>query len=261
MIWKYALCVTLCLMFIGGCAADIQHSESVIETATTLTQTTTVTQTREETTTEAPQTTTETRTESMTEPLVFSIETINEEIAATMTGKSFHENTHIQLEDLRYVKVIHVGYDGNDHQGALVVHEVIAEDVVAIFQDMYEAKYPIESVIPIDAFDGDDNRSMMANNSSAFNYRVVSGTDRLSRHAYGLAVDINPFVNPWVTSSGVFPEEAAKYADRTLEDQGMIKKGDACYKAFVSRGFTWGGEWNSSKDYQHFDIQIEGINK
>lgn len=194
-------------------------------------------------------------------PLLFRVDLIDEQMAEEMMGKSYHENEHIQLEDLRYVQTGYFGFDGEEHQGAVVVHQAIASDILDIFMELYDARYPIEQLAPIDLYGGDDDASMLANNSSAFNYRVVAGTDRLSRHAYGLAVDINPLINPWVTSNGIYPPEGSVYADRTMEQQGMIKAGDPCYSAFTSRGFEWGGEWNSSKDYQHFDIKIEGINK
>lgn len=193
-------------------------------------------------------------------PMVFRIDEIDEVMTKAMMGNSYYENDSIQIMDLRYVQIGYYGFDGLPHQGAIVVHEVIAEDVLEIFTELYDVQYPFESITPIDVYGGDDDASMVANNTSAFNYRVIAGTSRLSRHAYGLAIDINPLMNPWVTSHGIYPVEGRVYADRTLDQEGLIIKGDPCYQAFISRGFEWGGDWKSSKDYQHFDRTIEGIN-
>ena len=107
-------------------------------------------------------------------------------------------------------------------------------------------------MVPIDAYGGDDQASMRANNTSGFNCRYVSGTSRLSQHALGLAVDVNPLVNPYVTGAAVDPPEGAPYADRSRDDPGMIHAGDAVVQAFAAQGWKWGGYWSSGKDYQHF---------
>jgi|GEM_PF-1847972 len=191
----------------------------------------------------------------------FEVLPIDEQLKEIMEGKSYQENDKISYEDLRVVKVIYFGYDSNDHKGELVVHKEIAQKILEIFKVLYDEKFPVESVKLVDYFEGDDDLSMKANNTSGFNFRVIPGTDRISNHSYGLAVDINPLVNPYVTKKGVFPSEGEAYVDRTLEAKGMIKAGDVCYNAFITRGFTWGGEWQNSKDYQHFEIKIEGINQ
>lgn len=106
----------------------------------------------------------------------------------------------------------------------------------------------------IDDYNADDDKSMKANNTSAFCYREIAGTDVLSNHSFGRAIDVNPLQNPQVTSKGkISPEEGRPYVDRSVNRKGMIQKGDDCYNAFVSRGWTWGGDWNSTKDYQHFE--------
>jgi hypothetical protein len=186
---------------------------------------------------------------------------IDETMQTTMLGKSYHENPNIQFTDLRLVKVIYYGFDDLEHQGQLVVHKEIAQRVLDIFNELHEVTFPIEKIQLIDVYDGDDNKSMVDNNTSAFNYRVVEGTNHLSNHSYGLAIDINPLMNPYVTKNGIFPVEGTPYLDRDVPIKGMILKGDECYEAFISKGFSWGGDWKNSKDYQHFDIQIEGVNK
>jgi hypothetical protein len=111
-------------------------------------------------------------------------------------------------------------------------------------------------MVLVDEYDADDNTSMAANNTSSFNYRNVDGTDHLSLHSYGLAIDINPLYNPYVREMDgktvITPENGAEYADRELDCPYYIKKGDPIYEIFIEHGFTWGGEWKNQKDYQHF---------
>lgn len=191
----------------------------------------------------------------------FDILPIDDPLKEKMQGKSFKGITIKSYESLRLVKVRYIGFDDVSHEGELVVHEAIAEKVVSIFKTLYEARFPIERMVLIDDYNADDDLSMQANNTSAFNDRLVSGTNHPSNHAYGLAIDINPLVNPYVTKNGVSPVEGEPYTDRTLDAKGMIKAGDVCYNAFIENGFSWGGEWQNSKDYQHFDVKIEGINQ
>jgi len=192
---------------------------------------------------------------------LFYYEEITDAIKARIDGKSYGENCTIPYEELRYVKVLHWGFDGLTHEGELIVNKSIAEDIVEIFKELYELEYPIERMVLVDEYDADDNTSMAANNSSAFNYRVIDGTDRISLHSYGVAIDINPKYNPYVrTVDGktvVTPLNGLEYADRTLDCQYYIVKDDPCYKAFTDRGFTWGGEWKNQKDYQHFQKVLE----
>jgi len=193
---------------------------------------------------------------------MFVIETISQEIKDRINGKSYGKDCTVPYEDLRYVKVLYWGFDDQSHEGELIVNKAIAEDIVAIFKELYEHKYPIEKMVLVDEYDADDNVSMAANNTSAFNFRLVdNGSGRLSKHSYGLAIDINPLYNPYVRKINgktvVSPENGEKYADRSLDCPYFIKKDDICYKAFTSRGFTWGGEWKNSKDYQHFEKDID----
>ena len=137
-------------------------------------------------------------------------------------------------------------------QGRLIVAANLANGMVEVFRDLYNARYPIERMEPIDVYGGDDMRSMRANNTSAFNCRAVTGGTGWSEHAYGRAIDVNPFVNPYVKGSTVLPPESAPYADRSRTDPGMIHSDDAVVRAFAKRGWSWGGSWSSLKDYQHF---------
>lgn len=188
---------------------------------------------------------------------LFYSEELSQEIIDRITGKSYKEDCDIPYSDLRYIRVLHMGFDGLTHIGEMIVNKAIAQDVVEIFKDLYSISYPIEKMILIDEYDADDNKSMEDNNSSAFNFRFVDGTRKRSVHSDGLAIDINPLYNPYVrTRNGVtevLPESGTKYTSRNEDNPYYIKKGDPCYEAFISRGFTWGGEWINSKDYQHFE--------
>ena len=157
------------------------------------------------------------------------------------------------VEHLRRVEIAHWNDTGAVEAGALVVHADHAADVVAAFERLFDARFPIHSMRPISEFDGDDDASMAANNTSAFNCREVSGRAGLwSQHAYGGAIDVNPLVNPWVRGSSVDPPTAAEFVDRTGAVPGMVVAGDVVTEAFAQIGWGWGGDWGRTLDYQHF---------
>lgn len=187
----------------------------------------------------------------------FYISEITEDIFARMQGKSYKEDCTVPREDLRYVHVRHMGFDGEVKDGELVVNKAIADDVLAIFEELYKADYPIEKVRLVDEYDADDEASMSDNNSSAFNFRFISHTTRISKHGLGMAVDINTRYNPYVkTVDGklsIEPANGADYVDRSKDFPHKIDHEDLCYKLFKEHGFTWGGDWTHSKDYQHFE--------
>ena len=108
-------------------------------------------------------------------------------------------------------------------------------------------------MVLVSEYNNDDDLSMADNNTSAFNFRPITGGGGWSNHAYGLAIDINPKYNPYVSKNAVYPVNAVSYVNRDEDVEGMIKEGDALFNAFISRGWTWGGDWNSLKDYQHFE--------
>ena len=186
----------------------------------------------------------------------FSYEPLNDDIKERITGISYQENPDITYDELRYVKVLYFDFKEKECSGELICNETIAQDLVEIFYELYQAKYPIEKIRLIDEYDGDDEASMADNNSSCFNYRFVAGTTKLSKHALGLAIDINPLYNPYITYSGetvnVAPSNAAAYADRDAAYIAKITHEDLAFQLFAEHGFTWGGDWKNSKDYQHF---------
>ncbi len=194
------------------------------------------------------------------EPDAFYISHIPDDIFAKMQGRSYKADCTIDREELRYVHILHTGFDGETKEGELVVNKAIADDVLAIFEELYRAKYPIEKVCLVDEYDADDEASMSDNNSSAFNFRTISHTTTISKHGLGMAIDINPLYNPYVkTVNGALsiePTNAAAYVDRSEENPYRIDHDDLCYKLFTEHGFTWGGDWVHSKDYQHFEKEL-----
>jgi len=128
----------------------------------------------------------------------------------------------------------------------------IADEIVVIFERLFVAQFPIERMQRIEAFGGSDAASMVANNSSAFNFRHVQGTSVLSHHALGLALDLNPIQNPWLRGANVDPEQGREYLDREQRRPGMIVEGDRVVEAFAAYGWDWGGDWRDMRDYQHF---------
>lgn len=194
----------------------------------------------------------------------FYYEPLSEELRLYITGISFPAESSVEIsyDDLNYVHVMHYNFDGEVTEGELICNKTIAKDLTEIFYELYKAEYQIDKIRLIDAYSGDDNLSMEDNNTSCFNYRVVEGSEKLSKHAYGLAIDINPFYNPYVRynddkSLHIDPEGSEVYADRSVSFPYKIDADDLCYKLFRERGFTWGGDWNSLKDYQHFQKVID----
>lgn len=194
----------------------------------------------------------------------FYISEIGTEIFARMNGKSYREGCPVALSELRHLSILHRDLRGEVLRGELVCHVKIAESLLEIFERLFEASYPIERVRLIDEYDADDERSMRDNNSSCFNFRRVSFTDRISLHGYGMAVDINPLYNPYVKTVGgkkvVAPDTAVDFENRDKKIPYKIERSDLCCRLFMSHGFGWGGDWSDEKDYQHFFVE-EGIER
>jgi hypothetical protein len=155
---------------------------------------------------------------------------------------------------LRRVRLSHWGFDGRVHTGALVVNESAVRDVVVVFRRLYGARFPVRRMRPIDAYGGDDERSLAADNTAAFNcrYAVGPGPRRWSTHAYGLAIDVNPVENPYLESGRVHPRAGRAYLNRSRFRPGMAVRGRALVRAFAAVGWQWGGRWRGTPDYQHF---------
>lgn len=189
---------------------------------------------------------------------VFIAREIPDSIWARMQGRSYPQECRIARSELRYLELSFVDFDGREHVGQMVCNKQIANDLIYVFRQLYEARYPIASMRLIDDYEADDSRSMASNNTSCFCYRRVAGSKSLSKHSRGMAVDINPLYNPcvYVKSGRVLPPEGNKYAydrDKRKDIPSKIDATDLCYRLFVSRGFRWGGTWRTIKDYQHFE--------
>jgi len=169
-----------------------------------------------------------------------------------MVGKSWHPGCPVGLDDLRLVTVSYWGFDAAAHTGQLVVSSQSVTPVVRAFRALYQARFPIRQMRPVDYYAGDDEESMAADNTSAFNCRLVPGTTTWSQRAYGRAVDLDPLENPEIQNGQIDPPAASLWANRARSDPAMIRHGDPAWQAFTAVGWKWGGDWTSLKDYMHF---------
>ena len=156
----------------------------------------------------------------------------------------------------RLVEVLYYSFDGRIHKGQLIIDERLVRDIQEVFRVALRTKFPIQSVIPVshnrfykDGEWNSDGQSMLSNNTSAFNYRRATGSKKLSMHAYGFAIDINPFQNPYIKRKVVLPPGAV-YDTRK---PGTLAYNSSVVRTFKRLGWTWGGNWKSLKDYQHFE--------
>ena len=186
-----------------------------------------------------------------------AIDPIPSALRRRMTGSS-HDPARcpVKFADLRLLTMRYIGFDRQPHIGQMVVHRRHARDIVNVFRELYNKKFPIRRMQLVDAYGGDDNRSMAADNTSAYNCRTVAGTSTFSAHAYGAAVDINPVENPYVTAVGVLPSAGRPFVDVDRSSdadvpRGVIVAGDVVGLAFKRIGWKWGGVWDDP-DYQHF---------
>ncbi len=189
------------------------------------------------------------------EEVIFTSSEIPDNILKKMIGNSIPEDSvkDVKIDELSYLKVTYWGFDEKTHIGELIVNKKVSQEVLDIFQEVYENKYPIEKMRLIDEYGADDEKSMQDNNTSAFCYRVVKNTNKLSSHSLGIAIDVNPLYNPYVQGEKVQPITEDVFVNRDINVRGIIKKGDSLYNAFIKRGWTWGGDWKTKKDYQHFE--------
>lgn len=175
------------------------------------------------------------------------------EVAARST---WSEGCPVTLDDLRYLRVSHWGFEGKVHTGELIVAASVADDVASVFHELFNAKFPLEDLYVSDmsALDTSIPPTGDGNGSGAFVCRAAKKSTRWSDHALGTAIDLDPFQNPYKKGDVVIPELASSYLDRTNERPGMIVRGGPVVAAFERIGWGWGGEWNSLKDYMHFSL-------
>jgi len=180
----------------------------------------------------------------------FEVRPIDAALAARMSS-SWRPGCPVPLSELRYLTVRHWGFHGRPVDGELVVHAQAVPAVRTIFERLYRDRFPIERMRLVDDYGGDDDRSMAANNTSAFSCRRVTGGTGWSEHSYGRAIDVNPVQNPYVAGWQVLPPSGVAHLDRTHPELGKIREGDALVRAVDAVGWGWGGRWSSIKDYQH----------
>lgn len=203
---------------------------------------------------------------------IYEVSEIDNSIYNRIKNKSYIENDEITLNDLIYIKFLHYDFNDNVKVGEIIVNKKIKERIINILKELFYNKYQINSFCLVDSyFDSDDEerynidlKSVKYDNSYSFFYRKIYKTDKLSNHAYGLAVDINPKENPYLP----FRDGKLDYSNLTEEDiyylenrdkniPHVITHDDLVYKLFIKNGFTWGGDWINTKDYQHFEVKDE----
>jgi hypothetical protein len=165
---------------------------------------------------------------------------------------SWHSGCPVAPARLRRLRLSYWGFDGRAHKGTLIVNSSAVSDVTTVFRRLYIARFPIRRMRPVDAYGASDDRSMAADNTSAFNCRFVSGTRRWSMHAYGKAIDVNPVENPYVSGARMQPPAGRAYLNRSNVRPGMAVPGGILVRSFTAAGWKWGGRWRGTPDYQHF---------
>ncbi len=155
------------------------------------------------------------------------------------------------LEQITVIEVDYYSFDGNIYTGQIAIHKDLAADVQGAFELLLSEEFPIESVIPIAdrRFGWNDSVSTSANNTSAYNYRYVRGTNDLSNHATGRAIDINPRLNPYLLGGKTFPSNG--FYDKGTA--GTILENSKLVRYFEALGWRWGGNWDEDLDFQHFE--------
>lgn len=190
---------------------------------------------------------------------------IPDDVWQRMQGVSIPKDCSVKRSELRYLKILHVTTDGSTKTGEMICNKSIANDLIDIFRELYKARYVIERIELIDNYGASDAKSMEANNTSCFCYRMMTGSkNKISKHGLGLAIDINPLYNPYVKpanggdtpSTKVEPKTGRKYAFNRSKRKDIpmkIDRNDLCYKLFIKHGFRWGGDFRYNRDYQHFE--------
>jgi hypothetical protein len=173
-------------------------------------------------------------------------------------GKSWRKGCPVSLQNLRYLRVIHKNFSGQDQRGEIIVHKDVASEVKQIFKELYVIGYPIRKMKLVSDYKGSDWQSIEADNTSAFNCRKATGSKNWSKHSYGKAIDINSIENPYVSRSGHISHKASyaykkrQHKNNSTADKAVLLKNDKAVRIFKKYGWKWGGDWSRVKDYQHF---------
>ncbi len=174
--------------------------------------------------------------------------------ADVLARSSWVPGCPVTVEQLSYLTMSHWGFDQEFHTGEMIVNATVAEDVVEVFRRLHEMRYPIEEmrVIRLEEIDAPPTGDW--NDTTSFVCRPAVGSNGWSNHAFGLAIDVNPFHNPYLKGDLVLPELASAYLDRDDLREGMIADADEVVQAFASVDWSWGGNWTSLKDWMHFSL-------
>jgi hypothetical protein len=172
--------------------------------------------------------------------------------ARVLQRSTWRRGCPVDAADLSWVRLAFWGFDGRRHTGELLVNRSAAAAIVTVFRRLYATRFPIEEmrITRLDELDAPPTGD--GNNTGAFACRPTTGGSSYSEHAYGLAVDVNPFQNPYRKGDVVLPELASAYLERPWVRPGMITRRSPVVRAFDDIGWSWGGSWDSLKDYQHF---------
>jgi len=187
-------------------------------------------------------------------PPVFKAQALSEQLLDRVRQTTWHPGCPVQPEDLRQLTIAYRDFAGTPRTGTLIVNKDLADEVLRIFRDLLTYGFQIERMVPIEEYGGNDDASMAANNTSAFNCRDATGKPGVfSNHSWGRAIDINPLTNPYVKGDKVLPPAGRRYLDRTKAFKGSILKNSYIVQEFEKAGWTWGGRWPDRQDYQHFE--------
>jgi hypothetical protein len=191
-------------------------------------------------------------------PPVFETGPIAPALLEKIRASTWHAGCPVSPEDLRQLRVSYWNFGEKPAMGVLIVHKDVAQEIVQVFRDLFYHGFLIERMTPVEDYGGDDNASMAANNTSAFNCRDVTGQPgKFSNHSWGRAIDINPLTNPYIKGDKVLPPAGRQYLDRTRAFPGSILADSFIVKHFAQAGWQWGGGWSDRKDYQHFEKPAE----
>lgn len=173
------------------------------------------------------------------------------------------EDAPVSFSRLKQLTITHYNFTGGLSVGKLVVLDSVSKATLDIFRRLLEMNFPINRLVPMEYYQGNDFASMNANNSSGFNFRKIADSPKLSMHSYGLAIDINPLQNPYILTESnkceIFPVEGAGYLDRSDKRAGMV---EPVVELFAEYGFSrWGGIWKSPVDYHHFQVPRDKVSQ
>lgn len=238
------------LVLLSTCADPPEGAEPALA-PTTSTEPAPATTTRPTPTTAAPATTA--RPTSTTVPAAPAFAGTAHPVTAADLPHSWRPGCPVAPSELRRLELSYWGFDDRHHAGALVVNAAHADRIIAVFRRLYERRFPIRRMEPVDAFGGSDEASIAADNTSGFNCRnaVATGPPKWSQHAFGLAIDVNPVENPYILEGEVLPPAGREFLDRRDVRPGMAVRGGELVAAFAVAGWSWGGVW-TNPDYQHF---------